>query len=56
MGNRVYKKVEDISDPQNPTIVSEQKLVDISSQLPVILCEIKPSDGSLKKSYIYADA
>jgi hypothetical protein len=57
MGNRVYRKVEDISDPQNPAIGSEQKfLVDISSQLPVILKQIDTASGSLITSYVYADA
>ena len=30
-------------------------IVDISGGLPTILCEIDPSDSSLKKSYIYAN-
>ncbi len=58
MRNRVYRKVEDFSDPQNPTIVSEQKfLVDINSQLPVILCVVDAvSPNLLTSSYVYADA
>ncbi|HDS85576.1 MAG TPA: hypothetical protein ENN97_10335, partial [Phycisphaerales bacterium] len=56
-GNRVYKKVEDISDPQNPAIVSEQNfLVDINSQLPVVLGQVDTASGSLITSYVYADA
>lgn len=56
MGNRVYKKVEDITNPSVPVTLKENKyIIDISGELPTILCEIEPSNGSLKKSYFYAD-
>jgi RHS repeat-associated protein len=62
MGNRVSKTVYDITNPLSPVKVSHRKfIVDINSQLPVVLCEIEADPqsqdyGSLKKSYFYADA
>ncbi len=62
MGNRVSKIVYDITNPLSPVMVSHRKfIVDINSQLPVVLCEIEADPqsqdyGSLKKSYFYADA
>lgn len=56
MGNRIWKY------SYNGTTGSTRKyIVDISSQLPVVLCEIEADPqsqdyGSLKKSYFYADA
>jgi RHS repeat-associated protein len=50
MGNRVWKQT---SDGQNTT--ARKYIVDISGNLPTILCEIDTADGSLKKSYYYAD-
>jgi len=35
--------------------VGRKYIVDISGNLPTILCEIDTADGSLKKSYLYAD-
>jgi len=52
MGNRVYKE----SDDGTNLAVQRKYIVDISSGLPTILCEIDPSESSLKKSYIYAGA
>jgi len=61
MGNRVSKRVSDITDPQNPVTEEEWKyLVDIAGGLSTIIGEIEadsssPDYGSLKKSYFYAD-
>ena len=47
MGNRVIK---------NSTINGNRKyIVDIAGGLPVVLCEINDSNGSLTNSYFYAD-
>jgi len=46
-GNRVYKA---------SSVAGNCKyIVDVSGGLPTILCEIDPTDGSLKKSYVYAN-
>jgi len=50
MGNRVWKQT---SDGQNTT--TRKYIVDISGNLPTILCEIDTADSSVKKSYFYAD-
>ena len=37
------------------SVTTRKYIVDISGQLPTILCEINTSDSSLTKSYIYSD-
>ena len=50
-GNRVIK---DVNDAQ--TITTRKYIVDIVSDLPVILLEIDASDSSIAKTYIYANS
>lgn len=50
MGNRVYK-----SSTVDGTTTNRKYIVDISGNLPTLLCEIDTSDGSLKKSYVWID-
>lgn len=52
LGNRTWMKAYDAS---GPTTTTRKYIVDISGQLPTILCEINPATSSLTKSYIYTD-
>jgi hypothetical protein len=45
MGNRIYKA--------SSTAGNRRYIVDISGGFPVILCEIDPANGFLKKAYYY---
>jgi hypothetical protein len=49
--NKVYKWSCDGTMPET----GARYIVDIAGALPVILCEIDDSNGSLKSSYIYAN-
>jgi len=51
MGNRVYK-----FSNMGSQIKTRRYIVDIAGGLPVILCEIDPTDSSLTKAYYYANA
>jgi len=50
MGNRVWRQ-----STFNNSTTTRKYIVDIAGGLPTILCELDASDGSLKKSYFYAD-
>jgi RHS repeat-associated protein len=50
MGNRIWRL-----STVNGVTTGRKYIVDISGELPTILCEIDTSTSSLKTSYIYAD-
>ncbi len=52
LGNRVWKQSYDAS---GPTTTTRKYIVDIVGKLPVILCEINTSTGSLTRSYYYTN-
>ena len=51
MGNRVWKQ-----STVDGVTTDHKYIVDISGELPVVICEVDPNSWSLKKSYIYADS
>jgi len=51
LGNRVYK-----SSTVDSVTTNQRFIVDIAGKLPIILCVVDADDGSLERSYIYANA